>query len=796
MTVGEWVRTRIVPRGHWAVYLWAALLPFQLPLERGLGVRLALSDVALALAVAGAIVVWILEGRALRDLRCLRTSLDGRLAVIAAVIGMGLVVAWIRFDEWTAYTLVNKGMGLLVLIASFYLVVGLGRDRSRWKRVAAAFTGSASLVNVASLGLYGAWLQWGVRSVVIHGNGRMTGFLIDPNAHGGLLTVALLLQLGWLAAARSRARWTRVLGAANALLLGAGLLLTRSRSAWVALAVGLVALGWLIRRSMTWRRAAVAAAAVAGAGAAVWLWAGETIARLLTDALRGTTVLMRWEQVSGGLRLFPSSPIWGNGLDAYRRLGGAHIIHNTYVWFLVEMGVIGFAALVALLWRVGRNWAAALRASCDDWWLAVGGAAAFAAMLGLALGVEAFYQRPLWLLFAMAEGLRRARVPVRGPSGSSDPPRILFVSTVTGMIRAFLVPHMEMLRAKGWAVEIAGNPGRRSGTDALVEAGYRVHPLPFQRRLLAFGNIAAVWWLRRLLRDGQYDIVHVHSPVAGVLARLAARTVDSRAKVLYTAHGFHFFRGAPWYYWALYYPAERLAARWTDGLIVMNEEDFDHGLRLGFVARESLSLVHGVGVDLEVYGGQASDRGRIRREMGCGEGEILITCVAEFIPRKNHRFLLEAWGAVESRCEDARLLLVGTGQLLDDVRREVRRRSNQRVHVLGFRRDVPEILRASDALVLTSKHEGLARCIMEAMAAGLPVVTTNVRGSRDLVEDEVTGLLVEPGDVRALVAALVRIIQSPDLRIRMGTAGRERIEACALDRVLDEMWAIYRTFMS
>jgi hypothetical protein len=361
--------------------LWVALLPFQLPLERVLGLRLALSDVALAGTVFVGLACRVL-GACPRPERWLRrTSLDGYLAALVAVFAMALGVAWARTGELTTYTLVNKGAGILVLVASFYATVALASTPERLRRVVATLLGSVGAVNAVSLALYGAWLRLGGQSPVVSAQ-RLAGFLIDPNAYGGLLTVALLVQLGVLVGGRTKSRWVQVAGAANVLLLGAGLVLTRSRSAWVALAVGGAVLLWLIRRRLTWKR-------------------------VLRDALQPASILVRWELITGGLRYFPDSPIWGIGLDAYRRLQPPYIIHNTYVWFLVEMGAIGLIVLLALLARVGRNWTAALRSTGWNWGLAVGGVAAFASMLGLAVGIEALYQRPLWLLFALAEVLRR-----------------------------------------------------------------------------------------------------------------------------------------------------------------------------------------------------------------------------------------------------------------------------------------------------------------------------------------------------------------------------------------------------
>jgi len=771
MTIAMWMRERVAPRLYWGIYLWIALLPVQLPLERVLGLRLALSDVALAATLLAAFTCWLAGPRRLARARWPRTSLNCALTVLVAVFVMGLLVAWVRTGVVTSYVLLNKGAGLLLLIAAFFTVVVLMNTPERLHRAAGTLIGAVGLVNAMSLVLYGVWVQWGWRTLVIHGARRMTGLSIDPNAWGGLLVVAFLLQLGFLAVRKVRTRWMWTAEATNALLLLVGLALTLSRSGWLALVVGTTVLVWLVRRRLTWKRAVTGAIAVGSAGVLVWWLAGDALMPLLKDALRSATIDQRWGQITGGLRAFRSSPIWGIGLDAYRRLGGTQIIHNTYIWFLVEMGIIGLIALLSLLTRV----------------------AAFAAMLGLALGIEATYQRHLWFLFALAEGLRQSTRPGGSPAGSSSP-RILFVTTVAGTLRAFLIPHMQMLQERGWHVEAAARFGNSSKGEQLIKAGFTAHRIPFHRHVLAGGNLLAIWRLWRLIQTGRYDIVHVHTPVAAMVGRLAARLTRPRPAVLYTAHGFHFHRGAPWYHWLFLYPAEWLAGRWTDGLIVMNEEDVHNGRRLGFVQEENLFFVHGVGVDIDWYGGAAIDGRKVRSELGLSPDDVLITCIAEFTRGKNHKLLLDTWQRVTGSQANAHLLLVGGGPYLREVKRRLDSWESPRVHLAGHRADIPSVLRATDVLVLSSRREGLPRCIMEAMAAGRPVVATSARGSRDLIEHGVNGLLVEREDVAGLAEALVTLIQDPGLRFDMGKRGREKIKEYALDRVLDEMWLIYDRF--
>ncbi|MCL6642775.1 MAG: glycosyltransferase [Candidatus Bipolaricaulota bacterium] len=163
---------------------------------------------------------------------------------------------------------------------------------------------------------------------------------------------------------------------------------------------------------------------------------------------------------------------------------------------------------------------------------------------------------------------------------------------------------------------------------------------------------------------------------------------------------------------------------------------------------------------------------------------------------KNHACLLSAWRRVAREEPHAHLLLIGDGRLRKALERKAGLERITNVHFLGFRKDVPQLLHATDIFVLPSKREGLPRSIMEAMAAGKPVVATDVRGSRDLVENGVTGILVKLGDVVGLAQAILQLIHDPELRLRMGEAGREKIQAYSLDHVIKEMSEVYARYLS
>ncbi len=362
---------------------------------------------------------------------------------------------------------------------------------------------------------------------------------------------------------------------------------------------------------------------------------------------------------------------------------------------------------------------------------------------------------------------------------------ILFVATVSRHFYYFHQPAFRMLRDAGWGVD----------TVAAQDAGKPLrdcrhsYDLPFQRAPLRRGNLKAFFALRKIIRAGGYDIIHCHTPVGGLVGRLAAR--GSGAKVYYTAHGFHFCKGSSRLSWLLYYPLERLLARCTDCLITINDEDFALA-RARLPARE-VRHVHGVGCDTRRFAPVSPlDRQIIRVRLGLPPDALALVFVAELNANKNQALLLRAMPPVLEQFPQTRLLLVGPdhyGGQLQALAKELKLENT--VYFLGERGDVPHLLAAADVAVASSLREGLPVNVMEAMACGLPVAASDNRGHRELVAQGETGLLVDPSDPAAMAEAIRTLLAQPELRARFGAAGRERVMAYSVDRVLEELRAIY-----
>lgn len=365
---------------------------------------------------------------------------------------------------------------------------------------------------------------------------------------------------------------------------------------------------------------------------------------------------------------------------------------------------------------------------------------------------------------------------------------ILYVAVSQAHLSIFHEPHLRWLRKHGYYVDIAAG---RSSRFVINEVDF-YHEITFARSPFSLNNVKAFLSLVKVLRAKPYTMVHCHTPVASVLSRLASLFARGRPVVLYTAHGFHFFPGASVNNWVLWFSIEWLFTRLTDIVITINR--WDERAAKQWLRAKRVRLIPGIGIDTERFHPPSRlDYEAHRKKYDISNEAFVLIYIAEFIPRKNHAFLMRAIKKLRLQIPDLVLLLVGNGPLLETTKADCERLElSNTVKFLGFRRDIPDLVTMADLSVSTSRHEGLPIGIAELMAAGVPVVASQDRGHRDLVEDGVTGFLFPQDDEDAFVNFVVKLANNPELRRMMGRAAREHIQSFSLEKSITSMAHIYK----
>lgn len=371
-------------------------------------------------------------------------------------------------------------------------------------------------------------------------------------------------------------------------------------------------------------------------------------------------------------------------------------------------------------------------------------------------------------------------------------PKALYVATVVKThIMEFHIPYLQMLKEMGWETAVAARNDFDDPADCVISYCDTYYDIPFERNPFKPGNIRAYKELKKVIDEGNYDIIHCHTPVGGVLTRLAARKArKSGCRVFYTAHGFHFYKGAPLINWLAYYPAERYLARKTDVLITINQEDYKRAQK--FKAGKVV-YVPGVGIDINKFSKRIGNREEKRAELGFKDTDFVLLSVGELITRKNHAVVLEGLAELKKvgKLDNIQYVICGRGILDAELKEKaVSLGVSDHVHFLGYRNDVSEICNAADLFVFMSLQEGLPVALMEAMACGLPAICSEIRGNTDLIESGKNGEIVENTAI-AVAGAIERLQNDVALRNHYAHAAVTTIRHFDLSSVEIEVRDIY-----
>jgi glycosyltransferase involved in cell wall biosynthesis len=377
------------------------------------------------------------------------------------------------------------------------------------------------------------------------------------------------------------------------------------------------------------------------------------------------------------------------------------------------------------------------------------------------------------------------------------PRKLLIATTIAASLRGFFIPFAEYFRARGWQVD--GIAQDATSCPQCVAAYDHVWDIPWSRNPLEATNfLQAPAHLREILQEHQYDLINVSTPVASFVTRMALNPYrdEGQVKMIYTAQGFHFYKGGSPLKNAAYLALEKVAGQWTDQLVVVNREDEIAALTNHLIPQDNVQRIPGTGVNFNRFNPDGVSEEQVavlRQELGLGAGDRFFLSVAELIPRKRIDDILHALAKLGD--SKVHLVLAGKGKLLDRMQAlAVHLGIATTVHFLGQRSDIPVLLKAATALILVSQHEGLPNCVIEALYCRTPVIGSDIRGTRDLLQGG-SGLLVGPGEIVSLTESMRWILNNPAEAIVMAEQGRRAVRDYGIPEVLHQYEVLYQSVL-
>ncbi len=379
--------------------------------------------------------------------------------------------------------------------------------------------------------------------------------------------------------------------------------------------------------------------------------------------------------------------------------------------------------------------------------------------------------------------------------------KFLMIATVPSMIGQFNMNNIQILKDMGYEVHVACNFDDKSiWTEERINLFKKqLLQLDVKRIQIDFARtpydipklIKSYRKLHRIMKKQQYERLHCHTPVAGVVARFAA--FGMKTKVIYTVHGFHFYKGAPLKNWIIYYPIEKVCSYLTDILITINHEDYI--LAQQKMKAKKITYIPGIGIDIKKFGMYPIDeikRNEFREKFGCKSDEIMLLSVGELSERKNHQIVIKALAKLKSSgVVKFKYYIVGQGILKETLEKLIQSLElTNSVKLLGFRSDIKELLSVSDLFVFPSLHEGLPVALMEAMASGLPVACSKIRGNIDLIKNE--ECLFDANDVEDVKEQIKSFVINFDKRKLFGDINKKNIAAFDEHIISNSMKKIYQ----
>lgn len=366
--------------------------------------------------------------------------------------------------------------------------------------------------------------------------------------------------------------------------------------------------------------------------------------------------------------------------------------------------------------------------------------------------------------------------------------KVLFTATVDSHILCFHIPFLKLFKDMGYEVHVATN-----GNGEIPYCDKKIF-IPFERSPYKLNNLKAIKKLKKVIMEEKYDIIHTHTPMGAVVTRLAAKKARKKyhTRVIYTAHGFHFYKGAPLLNWMLFYPVEKYLSKYTDTLITINKEDYERAKHKFCKRCKDIQYVPGVGIDEEKFSVELdkNQKKKLKNSLGLKDDDFVLTYVARLDKNKNQGFLIEVMKKLVCDYPNIHLLLVGPDELNGEYQKQAKDILSN-VHFLGLRKDVPQLLNITDISVSSSLREGLPVNILEAMTMGVPVVATDTRGVRDLVEDNKNGFVVYNQNYEEFINQIIKLYKNHNLKQNFMIQNKKKSKNYQLGKIKEDISKIY-----
>ncbi len=374
--------------------------------------------------------------------------------------------------------------------------------------------------------------------------------------------------------------------------------------------------------------------------------------------------------------------------------------------------------------------------------------------------------------------------------------KMLMIASTASMIEQFNMYNINVLQQLGYTVEVACNfkDGNTCSEQKIKDLKVKLdkinvkyYDMDFCRSPFSKMTFVAYRQIKNIIKDNNYTLIHCHTPVCGILTRLVSNKYRKKGtKVIYTAHGFHFFKGAPLKNWLMYYTAEKICSRFTDSLITINKEDFDIAKRK-FHAKK-VYYIPGVGVNTSKFINVDIDSSQKRRSIGLTDENIIILSVGELSKRKNHEVVIKALGKINN--PNIYYIIVGIGENKGYLER-IAKENNVNLCLLGYRTDIDELCNIADVFCFPSLQEGLPVALMEAMGSGLPCVVSYIRGNTDLIIEGKGGYLVDPLNDIDFYKNINILVNDETKRFEFGNYNQKTVLNFDINNVNKSMKEIY-----